>query len=88
METITTNKQALANRIEREIIKAFKKCQQAAQEGRLHIYFETDRDINKEVRNELKTRHKIYVPTIFSRNSPSRPAVEHNGDKTEFKLQW
>ena len=52
METITTNKQALANRIEREIIKAFKKCQQAAQEGRLHIYFETDRDINKEVRNE------------------------------------
>lgn len=88
MQTITTNTNALTQRINNEVKKAFELCQKSADEGRQYIFFTTDRDIQREVREKLENEHKIYVPMIISRYSPSHPAVEHYGDKTEMKLKW
>jgi hypothetical protein len=88
MQTITTNQEALAKRISSEVARAFNECQMAANEGKKHIFFTTDKDIQREVRDKLKEEHKIYVPTLFSRYGPSRPSVEHWNDRTEMKLTW
>jgi cell division protein FtsX len=88
MQTITTNTNALTQRIDNEVKRAFELCQKSANEGRQYIFFTTDRDIQRQVREKLENEHKIYVPTIISRDSPSRLAVEHYGDNTEIKLKW
>ena len=88
METIVTNVNARDKRIAEEVKRAFDKCKDAANEGREYVYFTTDRDIQRDVREALESNHKIYVPTIISRYEPSRIAVEHNGEKTEIKLKW
>lgn len=88
MQTITTNQDALSIRISSEVNRAFNECQAAANEGRRSIFFTTDRDIQRDVRDKLENDHKIYVPTIISRYGPSRPSVEHWNDRTEIKLTW
>ncbi len=88
MQTITTNQDALTKRISSEVIRAFNECQEAANEGRKSIFFTTDKDIQRDVRNKLEEDHKIYVPTLISRYGPSRPCVEHWNDRTEIKLTW
>jgi hypothetical protein len=88
MQTIQTNLTALTQRIEKEVSRAFNECQQAANEGRRSIFFTTDRDIQRDVRQKLEDEHKIFVPVIISRDAPSRMSVEHCGDQTEMKLTW
>lgn len=88
MQTITTNTNALTQRINNEVKRAFELCQQSANEGRKYIFFTTDRDIQREVRDQLEKEHNIYVPTIIPRYEHSYLAVEHYGDKTEIKLKW
>lgn len=88
METIQTNQDALKKRIEDEVRRAFVECKESAEQGKKYTYFTTDRDIQRDVRDILEKDHKIFVPTIFSRYSPSRPAVEHFSERTEMKLTW
>lgn len=88
MEKVTTNLTIRNQRIEKEVNRAFQMCKDAANDGRTYIYFNTERDIQREVRDMLETNHNIYVPMIISRYEPSRIAVEHNGDNTEIKLTW
>lgn len=88
MQTIVTNQDARQKRIDVEVQRAFSECQEAANQGREYIYFSTDKDIQRAVRDTLNEKHKIYVPTIISRYEPSRPAVEHWQDRTEMKLRW
>ncbi len=88
METITTNQNALSLRISNEVNRAFNECQVAANEGRKYIFFTTDRDIQRDVRNKLEKEHNIYVPTLISRYAPSSLCVEHWNERTEMKLKW
>lgn len=88
METIKTNANALTQRIENEVKRAFLECKESAEQGKKYIYFTTDRDIQRDVREVLEQQHKIFVPIIISKFSPSRPAVEHWGEKSEIKLSW
>ena len=88
MITISTNKNARLERIEKEISNAFNKCQEAANDGRSSIYITMDRDIWRDVSDELEKRHRIYIPIIYSRYAPSRRAIEHNNELTEIKLTW
>jgi len=86
--TIKTNLTALENRIKSEVERAITECQSSADSGRESIYFLTDKDIQRDVREILEKTHKIYVPIIYSRYQSSRNAVEHIGEKTEIKLYW
>jgi hypothetical protein len=88
MQTITTNTDALQKRINSEVEKAFTKCKIAADEGRTFIYFKTDRDIQRDVRDILEKCHNICVPTICSPNAMSRANVEHFQSVSEMKLVW
>ena len=88
MQTIVTNQDARQKRIDIEVQRAFSECQEAANQGRASIYFSTDKDIQRDVRDTLEEKYKIFVPTIISRYGPSRPAVEHWQYRTEIKLRW
>ena len=88
MEAIKTNQNALEQRILSEVKRAFLECKESEEQGRKYTYFTTDKDIYREVRDKLETDHKIFVPTIISKYSPSRPAVEHFLERTEMKLTW
>lgn len=86
--TIKTNQTALENRIKSEVERAISECQSAANSGRTNVFFTTDKDIWRDVRDILDDNNKICIPTIFSRYQPSRLAVEHFGERTEIKLVW
>lgn len=89
MSIIVTNLDARQKRIDEEVERAFNDCKKAADNGITGIYFITDRDIQRDVREVLQSKHNIYVPTIISRYAPSRLAIEHfSNDKTEMKLNW
>lgn len=88
MGTIKTNTNALTQRIESEVKRAFQECKESAEQGKKYVYFTTDRDIQRDVRELLEERHKIFVPIVISRYAPSRPAVEHWAEKSEIKLSW
>jgi hypothetical protein len=88
METIVTNQNLLEQRVKNEVKRAFEECKRQAENGKTYIYFTTDRDIQREVRDLLENEHQIFVPRIFSRYSPTTSAVEHFGENTEMKLTW
>lgn len=88
METIKTNQNALQERINNEVRRAFVICKDNAERGIGYAYFITDKDIQRDVRDALEKEYKIYVPNIYSRHSLTKSAVEHWGDKTEIKLTW
>jgi predicted transcriptional regulator len=85
---IVTNQLAREKRIQVAIDLAVSVCQEAADRGLSSVFFTTDRDIQREVRDILEEQHKIYVPIKYSKDSPSRTMVDHWRDRTEMKLQW
>jgi hypothetical protein len=85
---IKTNQNALQERINKEVNRAYKICMENAEQGVGYAYFTTDKDIQRDVRDILESEHNIYVPNIYSRYSKTRPAVEHWGEITEMKLTW
>ena len=88
---IKTNENSRQELINSEVLRAVELCQQAADKGLKSIYFTTDKDIQRDVRDVLEGQHKIVVPTMFYCGvgaRPSHPQVEHCGDKTEMKLKW
>lgn len=88
METITTNFNALQKRIDSEVSRAFTECKQAADEGRNYIWFTTDKDIQRDVRDLLESNHNICVPMYIPKHGSSYRQVEHWGERTEMKLKW
>ena len=85
---IVTNQEALNKRISSEVNRAYSLCQDAASNGRQYIYFTTDRDIQRDVRDTLESQYNVYVPMIISRYSASRYDIEHSSETTEMKLSW
>ena len=84
---IKVNEQAIKNRIQTEVDRIIAECQEAADKGFQRHYVTTDRDIYRDVLDELE-KDKISVIVRMFRHGPSERDISHHGNLTSLGLVW